>query len=94
MSFFNDGQIKGMGTGKYPCPKCKTLMEWEDENEEVLICPKCGREESAGHYGYTDEEYESLYPAKEEVSGYDEEGEEDEYNGETYEEVCGELSEQ
>ena len=45
-------------------------------------------------YGFTDEEYQALYPTKEEVCGYedDEDDEDDEYNGETYDEVYGELS--
>ena len=53
-------------------------MFWEDDSEEVLICPSCGHEETSDHYGFTDEEYDNLYPTKEEVcggdgAGYDEE---------------------
>lgn len=93
MSFFNDAQIKGMETGLYPCPECEAAMEWEDEYREVLICPNCGYEDTLDRYGFTDEEYEALYPIKDEVCGYDDiEDEEDEYNGESYDEVYGELS--
>lgn len=93
MSFFNDAQIKGMFTNEYPCPQCKALMEFEDEWEETLICPSCGYEVSSDHYGFnSDEEYDALYPTKEEVCGYNEDDEEDEYHGETYDEECGELS--
>lgn len=90
MSFFNPNQVVGMFTNKYPCPECGALMNWEDENKEVLICPNCGHEEEFDHYGFTDEEYESLYPTKEEVFGY-EDDKDDEYNGETYDEIYGEL---
>ena len=95
MSFFNEAQIIGMTTGKYLCPKCGAVMDWENENQDVLICPKCGYDVSLERYGFSDEEYGSLYPTKEEVCGYvDEEDDEDEdeYNGESYDEVYGELS--
>ncbi len=93
MSFFNLDRILAMFTNQYHCSKCGALMEWEDEHEEVLICTNCGNEETSDHYGFTDEEYESLYPTREEVLGYeDDEEDDDEYNGETYDEVYGELS--
>lgn len=88
MSFFNNTQIKEMYTNEYPCPKCRALMKFEDEFGDTLVCPNCGYDEDYEHRGFTDEEYENLYPTKEEVCGY----EEDEYNGESYEEVYGELS--
>lgn len=89
MGFFSLGQILGMFTGRYPCPCCGTKMKWEDDSEETLICPKCGHEEDSDHYGFTDEEYDALYPTKEDVGGYEESN--DEYNGESYEEVYNEL---
>lgn len=93
MSFFNDVQLEALRSGKYYCRECGALMEWEDEWEDVLVCPKCGFSEDSDHYGMSDDEYDSLYPTKEEVCGYDdEEDEDDEYNGEYYEEVYGELS--
>ena len=41
------------------------------------------------HYGLTDEEYDALYPTKEEFLGYGEDEGND--SGETYDEVHGEL---
>lgn len=94
MSFFNDAQIKGMNTNHYPCPKCGAAMEWEDEYEEVHICPVCGYEVDSDHYEFReDKEYDSLYPTKEEVCGYDDDIEDD-YNEESYDEVYGELSDE
>lgn len=94
MSFFNDAQVDALLTGRYICSKCGALMKFEDEWEETLICPKCGNSIDSDHYGMSDEEYDALYPTREEVCGYDEDEdyEEDEYNGETYDEVYGELS--
>lgn len=93
MSFFNPIQIFGMLTGKHYCPECNSLMEWEDENEDILVCPNCGHSVDSDHYGFkNDSEYDALYPTKEEVCGTDDDDEEDDYNGETYDEVYGELS--
>ncbi len=93
MSFFNNAQRDALLTGRYICSECGELMIFEDENEDTLVCPNCGHDEDSDHYGLTDEEYENLYPTKEEVCGYeDDDDEEDEYNGESYDEVYGELS--
>lgn len=94
MSMFNDALIKAFRTGRYICPECGALMEFEDEGRSTLICLNCGYDEDIDHYGFTDEEYQALYPTKEEVCGYedDEDDEDDEYNGEAYDEVYGELS--
>ena len=92
MSFMNEAREEAMLTGKYYCDACGGLMEWEDEWEDILVCPACGNSINSDHYGLTDEEYDELYPTKEDVLGYDEDDEDDEYNGETYEEVYGELS--
>lgn len=67
MSFFNDAQIRGMKTGEYPCEECGSLMDFEDEQRETLICPKCGRSVSFDEYGFTEEEYAALFPTKEEL---------------------------
>lgn len=68
MSFFNDAQRDALLTGRYICSKCGALMEFEDEWEEVLICPECGHSVDLEHYGFeNDEAYEALYPSKEEV---------------------------
>lgn len=92
MSFINKAREEAMLTGEYYCDACGGLMEWEDEWEDILVCPACGNSIDSDHYGLTDEEYDELYPTKEDVLGYDEGDEDDEYNGETYEEVYGELS--
>ncbi len=91
MGFFNEKQIIGMLTRNYTCSECGEKMEFEDENEEILICIKCGHSVDLEHYGLENEEdYESLYPTKEEVIGYDEDEEKD--TGEYYEEEYDELS--
>lgn len=68
MSFFNDAQRDALLTGRYICIECGALMEFEDEYEEVLICPECGHSVDLEHYGFeNDEAYEALYPTREEV---------------------------
>lgn len=68
MSFFNDAQKDAMITGRYICSECGALMIFEDEYEDVLICPECGHSVEFEHYGFeNDEEYEALYPTKEEI---------------------------
>ncbi len=92
MSIFNKKQIEAMLGGNYICYRCGAEMEFEDEWEDALICPRCGHSVDLEHYGFEDdEEYEALYPTREEVLGYEEDEEEDNEYGETYEEVCGEL---
>ena len=85
-------QAEALRTGEYWCDECGSPMVFENEEErDVLICTnsKCRYETDADHYGLTDEEYDALYPTKEEVLGYSEEEEND--PGETYDEVHGEL---
>ena len=90
MSFFNKKWIADTFNHSYTCPNCGARMKFEDANEETLICTACGYDMDAEHYGFTDEEYESLYPSKEDVLGYsDEDNIED--GGEIYEEVYDEL---
>lgn len=94
MSIFNKKQIEAMFSRNYTCSECGGKMEFEDECEDVLVCPECGHSIDLEHYGFeNDEEYEAQYPTKEEVLGYEEDKNEDEDNeyGETYDEVCGEL---
>ena len=94
MSFFNEAKIKAMISREYVCSHCGSLMEFEDEWEDVLICPNCGHSIDSDRYGCeSDEKYEKMYPTREEVCGIEEEDDEDEDNpyGETYDEVCGEL---
>lgn len=58
MGFFNEKQHLAFVTGKYICPKCGKLMEFEDEWESVLICKHCGFDMDVDDYG-TDEEDEN-----------------------------------
>lgn len=89
MGFLNEKQVEAMLSGNYICEKCQSVMEFEDEWEDVLVCPKCGFSVESERYGFeSDEEYDALYPTMEEVMGYDSEEE----FGETYDEVYGELS--
>lgn len=60
MSFFNDAQKDALLTGRYICSKCGARMQFEDEWEDILVCLECGHD---------DEEYEALYPTREEVCG-------------------------
>lgn len=70
MSFFNDKQIEAMLSGEYVCSECGKKMEFEDEWEDTLVCPHCGHNVDIDRYGFeSDEEYESLYPTREEVLG-------------------------
>ena len=75
MSIFNKKQIEAMFGGDYICSQCNAKMEFEDEWEETLICPKCGYEEDPDHYGFENEDeiYEALYMTKEEVLARDNE---------------------
>ena len=94
MGFFNDLLKEALFSGNYICSQCGARMEFEDEYEETLVCPECGYDVALERYGFeSDEEYNALYPTKEEVCGYDDDDEDDdEYNGESYDEVYGELS--
>lgn len=90
MSIFNKKQIEAMVSGNYICSECGAKMEFEDEWEDTLICPNCGHDIDLEHYGFeNEEEYIKQYPTEEEVLEYDEE--EEDYSGENYDEVCGEL---
>ena len=76
----------------YYCERCPEIMEFEDENEFILVCPNCGYTTDTDHYGLTDEEYEELYLTREEVTGeYEDYYDEDNPWGETYDEVYNEL---
>ena len=66
MSMFNEKQIEGLLTGNYYCKECGTLMVFEDEWRETLVCPECSYETDLDRYGFEDEEYDLLYPLKEE----------------------------
>lgn len=69
MSFFNDAQKDALLTGRYICSKCGARMQFEDEWEDILVCLKCGHSVELERYGMEDdEEYEALYPTREEVA--------------------------
>lgn len=92
MSFFNDIVIKALQSGIHICSKCGAHMKFEDKTQDTLICPKCGHSIDYERYGFeNDEDYDALYPTKEEVLG-NEDDEDEEDTGERYDEVCGELS--
>lgn len=89
MGFFNNTVKEALLTGKYICSVCGSNMEPEDEWADVLVCQKCGHSIDYERYGFeNDEDYDALYPTKEEVMGYDEDEDD---SGESYDEVCGEL---
>lgn len=70
MGFFNKMQKLAMITGHYICSECGKSMEFEDEWKDTLVCPHCGHSVDLDRYGFeSDEEYESLYPTREEVLG-------------------------
>lgn len=70
MSIFNEEQIKAMFSREYICHECGHLMEFEDEWEDTLVCPHCGHSIDLDDYGREgNEEYENLYPIREEVLG-------------------------
>ena len=94
MSIFNEKQIEAMFSGEYICRECGAKMEFEDDWCAVLICPECGYEVDIDYYGFeSEEEYDALFPTKEELLGIEDESDDEEDDcGETYDEVCGELS--
>lgn len=79
MSIFNEEQIKAMLSREYICHECGHLMGFEDEWEDTLVCPHCGHSIDLDDYGCeSDDEYENLYPTREEVLGIaDDDSEED-----------------
>lgn len=87
MGFFTDVVVEALFNHIYKCSQCGSKMIFEDDDESCLVCPECGYSIDLDLYGH-EEDYETLYPTKEEVLGY-EDDEEDE--SETYEEVYGEL---
>ena len=84
MGFFTDKLIAAMFGGGYTCSKCGKKMIFEDDNESILLCESCGHSVMLEMYGAEDEEdYNSLYPRKEEWFDDDEDDdEEDNYDDE------------
>lgn len=73
MSFFNDAMVDALLSGEYICSECGAKMEFEDEKwRDILVCPKCGHSVDLDRYGFeNDEDYDALFPTKEEVCGED-----------------------
>lgn len=70
MGIFNEKKVEALLSGEYVCSECGAVMEFEDEWEDILICPECGHSVDLERYGCeSDEEYEALYPTEEEVAG-------------------------
>ena len=68
MSIFNEKQIKAMTSGRYICSECGSVMEFEGEREDTLVCPHCGHSIDLDEYGCEgDEKYENVYPTREDV---------------------------
>lgn len=77
MSIFNEEQIKAMFSREYICNECGNLMEFEDEWEDILVCPHCGHSVELDDYGCEgSNEYRNLYPTREEVMGIADDSEE------------------
>lgn len=73
MSFFNEKLVKALFSGEYICNECGEEMEFEDERDGVLVCSHCGHSVDLDDYGCEDyEDYEILYPTREEVLGIEE----------------------
>lgn len=69
MGFFNDLLKRGLETGRYICPECGEDMVFEDEEfRDTLVCEHCGHSMDLDHYGFTNEEYDDLYPAEDELN--------------------------
>lgn len=90
MSTFNEAQIDAMFDQKWICPQCGSDMEFEDENEDILVCPNCSYDVCVEKYGLSEEEYDKLYPSKEDVDWEPDDDADD--DGESYDEVYDELS--
>lgn len=101
MDMFNDAMREAFRTGRYICNQCGADMVFEDEiMRDTLVCENCGNSMELDHYGFTDEEYEQLYPTWEELMARegiveeeeDDDEEDEEDTGEYYEEEYDELS--
>lgn len=69
MGFYNDKLVEGLLTGNYICSECGGVMEFEDSNEDILVCPKCGHSVELEEYGFeSPEDYENLYMTEEQFN--------------------------
>lgn len=78
MGFFDYLLNHVSGVSDYTCPKCGGNMKFADD--EVLMCEKCRYSTEVDDYD-SDEEYDNLYPTREEVTGEYEEDDEEEHEG-------------
>ena len=69
-SSFNEKRFNALfGLEDYICQECGGKMIFEDEQwRDTLVCPACGNSMDLDHYGFTDEEYEDLYPAQDQLN--------------------------
>ena len=69
-NFFNEKQRRALfGLEDYICPECGGKMIFEDEKwRDTLVCQACGNSMDLDHYGFTDEEYEDLYPTRDQLN--------------------------
>lgn len=62
MGYFNDKLSDALKSGEYVCSQCGALMEFENENEDILVCAKCGHSVFLDDYGSEyDGDYDSLF---------------------------------
>ena len=61
MGFFNDLLSDALKSGRYTCSQCGARMEFEDENEDILICPSCGHSVDLDDYG-SEDDFDDIIP--------------------------------
>lgn len=65
MKILNDKLVEALRTGKYYCPECGALMEFYDEQEDLLICTNCSKDVPLDMYGFDSlEDYEKCFPTE------------------------------
>jgi len=74
MGYFNDLLSNALKSGRYTCSQCGARMEFEDENEDILICPKCGHSVDLDDYG-SEDDFDDIIPDKTRTSEFVEEDE-------------------
>lgn len=65
-SLNSDKWRRGVETGVFTCEQCGGPLEFEDATESTFVCPTCGWSRDVDMYGWTDEEYEDLFPTEDE----------------------------
>ena len=77
MGFISDEFYRASMNNDYRCPNCGARMEYEDEDEDTLVCDSCGYSMDVDDYG-TDPD-EDLYPIMEDDEDEDDEDDSSEY---------------